>query len=100
MGKNASGSVSSSAGLTVTGEIAHSVVLSWTASNSPVSGYNAYRTSVSGGPYTLLNSRLISPTRYTDPTAQSGYFYCFVTTAVDSLGDESAYSDEAVSSVP
>jgi hypothetical protein len=38
----------------------HAVSLSWTASTSTVAGYNVYRGGQSGGPYTLLNSALLS----------------------------------------
>jgi hypothetical protein len=95
------GSVSGSTTLTVTAQISHSVDLSWTASTSPDTvGYNAYRSLVSGGPYSKLNSSLIASTSYTDPTVQSGYTYYYVTTAVDSQGAESAYSNESVATVP
>ena len=80
---------------------AHSVFLSWDASTSQdVIGYNAYRGTNSGGPYTKLNSGLIATTSYTDHTVQSGYTYYYVTTAVDSQGLESAYSNQAVATVP
>ena len=83
--------------LTVTAQVA----LSWTASTSPgVAGYNAYRSTVSGGPYTLLNSSLIATTSYNDVMVQSGYTYYYVTTAVDSQGLESVYSNEAAATVP
>ena len=79
----------------------HSVFLSWDASSSQdVIGYNAYRSTVSGGPYTKLNSSLISSTSYSDQTVQSGYTYYYVTTAVDSQGLESVYSNQAVATVP
>lgn len=47
---------------------AHNVVdLSWTASVTPnIAGYNMYRSKVSGGPYTKINSTLISGTTFTD----------------------------------
>ena len=78
-----------------------SVFLSWNPSTSQdVIGYNAYRSTVSGGPYTELNSTLITTTNYTDQTVQSGYTYYYVTTAVNSLGLESAYSNEAAATVP
>ena len=48
----------------------------------------------------MLNSGLISATNYTDQTVQSGVTYYYVTTAVDSLGVESIYSNEAAASVP
>ena len=83
--------------LTVTAE----VLLSWTASGSPgIAGYNAYRSPTSGGPYTKLNSSLISPTNYNDLMVQSGYTYYYVTTAVDNQGEESTYSNESSATVP
>jgi len=92
---------SGSTGLTVTAQIPHAVDLSWVASNSPaVAGYNAYRSTVSGGPYTKLNSSLIANTSYTDQMVQSGHTYYYVASAVDSQGLESIYSNEAVVSVP
>jgi uncharacterized protein YjdB len=95
-----SGSITGSTTLTVT-QLIRSVALAWTGSiSSGISGYNAYRATVSGGPYTLVNSGLIANTSYIDQTVQSGVTYYYVTTAVDSLGDESAYSNEAVASVP
>ena len=83
--------------LTVTAQ----TTLSWTASSSPgIAGYNAYRSTVSGGLYTALNSSLISTTSYTDQTVQSGNTYYYATTAVNSQGLERAYSNEAVATVP
>ncbi len=83
--------------LTVTAE----VLLSWTASESPgIAGYNAYRSPTSGGPYTKLNSSLISPTNYNDLMVQSGYTYYYVTTAVNNQGEESTYSNESSATVP
>jgi len=77
------------------------VALSWTASTSPgVIGYNAYRSTTSGGPYTKLNSSLISTTSYVDLAVQDGYTYYYVTTAVNSQGQESVYSNQAVATVP
>ena len=40
--------------------------LSWTASTSTVSGYNIYRSTTSGGPYTRVNASLVVGTLYTD----------------------------------
>ena len=77
------------------------VALSWAASTSPgVIGYNAYRSMTSGGPYTKLNSSLISTTNYTDQPVQSGPTYYYVTTAVNSQGQESVYSNQAAATVP
>lgn len=78
-----------------------SIFLSWDASTSPgVIGYNAYRGTTSGGPYTKLNASLISNTSYSDQTVLSGHTYYYVTTAVNSLGLESVYSNQAVSTLP
>jgi fibronectin type 3 domain-containing protein len=87
--------------LTVTLTVVAQVSLSWTASISPgIAGYNAYRSTSSGGPYTKLNSSLISNTNYADQTVQSGFTYYYVTTAVNSQGQESVYSNEASATVP
>jgi uncharacterized repeat protein (TIGR03803 family) len=77
------------------------VLLSWTASTSPgVIGYNAYRSITSGGPYSEINSSLITTTTYNDQNVQSGLTYFYVTTAVNSQGMESAYSNQASATVP
>jgi hypothetical protein len=80
--------------------VQHSVALSWNASTSPVSGYNVYRSTVSGSQYTKVNSSLVSGLAYTDTTVVSGITYYYVTTAVDSSGSESAYSNEVSAPVP
>jgi Abnormal spindle-like microcephaly-assoc'd, ASPM-SPD-2-Hydin len=80
--------------------VQHSVALSWTASTSTVSGYNVYRGTASGGPYTKINSSLVATLSYTDSTVQSSTTYYYVTTAVDSSGGESVYSNEVPASIP
>jgi len=79
----------------------HSVALSWnTSTSSNVAGYNVYRGTVSGGPYTRINSALDTTPFSTDTTAQSGQTYYYVTTAVDSSGMESGYSNQVQAVVP
>jgi len=78
----------------------HTATVSWTASTSAVSGYNAYRGTVSGGPYTKLNGSLISVLTYADSSVLSGQTYFFVTTAVDGSGNESVFSNEAQAVIP
>lgn len=80
--------------------VQHSVTLSWSASTSSVQGYNIYRSTVSGGPYTKLNSSLQPSTTYTDSTVQSSTTYFYVATAVDSSSNESGFSNETSAAVP
>jgi fibronectin type 3 domain-containing protein len=77
----------------------HTVSLTWTASTSAVS-YNMYRGTVSGGPYTMINSSPDTTTAYTDSTVASGTTYYYVATAVDASGNESGYSNQATAVVP
>src|SRR5213080_169168 len=78
----------------------HSEALTWNASTSAVAGYNVYRSTVSGGSYTRINSSLVASASYTDSTVQSGTTYFYVTTAVDSSGMESVYSNEVPATIP
>src|SRR5208283_5476847 len=99
--KATSGSINGSASLTATVSETSSVGLTWTASTSSgIAGYNAYRSTTTGGPYTMLNSGLIATISYSDQTVQSGVTYYYVTTAVNAQGIESAYSNEAVATAP
>ncbi len=77
----------------------HRVDLSWNGTSTVV-GYNVYRGSQSGGPYTKINSALDANTTYTDSSVQAGQTYYYVTTAVDSSGAESSYSNQIQASVP
>lgn len=77
----------------------HSVALSWSDS-SVVAGYNIYRGGTVGGPYTKINSALDATPTYTDTTVQAGQIYYYVTTAVDSTGIESGYSNEVQAVIP
>jgi len=80
---------------------AHSVTLTWTASTSPnIAGYNIYKASVSGGPYAKINSTPINALTFIDTGVQAGQPYDYVVTAVDTNGNESAYSSQAQTSVP
>jgi len=59
-----------------------------------------YRGTVSGGPYLKINSALDTSMSYSDSTVQSGQTYYYVTTAVDSTGVESSYSNQVQVVVP
>ncbi|TAM83909.1 MAG: hypothetical protein EPN47_03610 [Acidobacteria bacterium] len=78
----------------------HTVGLSWSDSSPTASGYNVYRSSTSGGPYTRLNSNLLSGRSFSDNNVQAGHMYFYVTTAVNSSNTESAYSNQAQAAVP
>jgi hypothetical protein len=80
--------------------VKHSVALSWTQSGSNIAGFNVYRATVTGGPYTRLNSSTISGTNFTDSNVQPGTTYFYVTSAVSSTGSESKYSNQALATVP
>ena len=76
------------------------VDLSWGASTSSVAGYNVYRSATSGGPYTKINSSLVTRTKYTDSNVQAGQTYYYVTTAVSFSDIESRYSNQTKAAIP
>jgi fibronectin type 3 domain-containing protein len=79
----------------------HSVSLGWNTSTSVgVVGYSIYRGTVSGGPYTRINSALDAMPFDTDSTVQGGQTYYYVVTAVDSAGAESSYSSQVQTVIP
>ena len=78
----------------------HNVSLSWNPSTSVVSGYNVYRGTQSGGPYSRLNTSLLSNTAFNDTKVNSGGNYFYVSTAVDSSNNESSFSNEATAAIP
>jgi len=77
----------------------HSVGLSWDPATAVV-GYNVYRGSQAGGPYSKINPVLDSSTTFTDSSVQSGQNYYYVTTSVDSTGAQSSYSNEIQVVIP
>jgi HYDIN/CFA65/VesB family protein/centrosomal CEP192-like protein/ASPM-SPD-2-Hydin domain-containing protein len=78
----------------------HSVTLAWNASTSTVVGYNVYRGTQSGGPYSVISSGPDSSTSYTDNVVQAGQTYYYVVTAVDGSGNESVNSNQAQAVIP
>lgn len=79
--------------------VLRTVTLNWRASTSAnVTGYHIYRSTTSGGPYTKVNSAMISTLNYTD-TVKPGHTYYYVATAVGNNG-ESAYSNQTLAAVP
>jgi Fibronectin type 3 domain-containing protein len=77
----------------------HSVDLSWNTSTGAV-GYNVYRGTVSGGPYSKINSALNATAVFVDNTVVSGQTYYYVATAVDGSSNESGYSNQVQAVIP
>ena len=82
------------------GGVLHTVDLSWQPSASQVAGYNLYRGTHSGGPYTRLNSSLLDGTNFTDGSVASGATYFYVAKSVDGNSRESSPSNEAKVEIP
>ena len=80
--------------------VSYSTSLSWTASTSSVTGYNVYRGTTSGGPYTKLTASVDSNTSYADNGVQAGLTYYYVVTSVNSSGAESPYSNQVSATIP
>lgn len=80
--------------------VTHSVTVNLVPNSSNVTGYNVYRSSVSNGPYTKLNSPLVTSTTYTDTAVVANQTYFYVGTAVDSAGNETAYSTQVSTTIP
>jgi hypothetical protein len=78
----------------------HTVGLTWAPSKSTVIGYNVYRGTATGGPYTKMNGSAIVTTSFSDSTVKSGSTYYYVTTAVNSSGSESVKSNEVRTAIP
>jgi hypothetical protein len=96
-----SGANQTAINFTAVSSIPHSVTLNWVASTSSnVTGSNIYRATTSGGPYTKISSSPGNATSYVDSVVQSGLTYYYVVTAVDSSGNESAYSNQAQAVIP
>ena len=87
------------------------VHLKWNEGDSPlytagddsrihIAGYNVYRSRVPGGPYRKINPKLDHKTFFKDYGVTQGRRYYYVTTAVNSRGRESRYSNEANVDIP
>ncbi|MCQ9205401.1 MAG: hypothetical protein NG737_03720, partial [Omnitrophica bacterium] len=76
------------------------VILQWDeVTGDNMAGYNIYRSQTQAGPYSKINSGLITANSYTDNTVSNGTQYYYVVTAVDIYSLESEYSNE-VSTIP
>jgi hypothetical protein len=86
--------------LSGTGAASHYVTLNWTPSSSSVSGYDVYRGTQKGGPYTKITSSLVPGSTYNDATVQSGLSYYYVVASVASSGTQSVFSSEVSATIP
>jgi P pilus assembly chaperone PapD len=80
--------------------VSHTVSLSWTPSSSTYSGFNVYRGTTSGGPYTRVDTSMISTSSYVDTSVAGGQTYFYVATELDSTGMESSYSSQVSAIIP
>ena len=78
----------------------HTVTLNWSAAVAGVTGFNAYSSPVSGGPYVKMTSNPLTSATYIDNSVQTGRTYYYVVTAVNASSQESGYSSEVSSIVP
>jgi fibronectin type 3 domain-containing protein len=60
-----------------------------------------YRSTTNGSGYAKINTGgLVTGVTYVDSTVQNSTTYYYVATAVDSSGNESAYSNQATAVIP
>jgi hypothetical protein len=72
------------------------VSLSWDANSEiDLAGYNVYRGTTTGGPYSKINSSLVIGAAYVDGGLTNGTPYYYVVRAVDTSTNESGMSNEA-----
>ncbi len=99
-----SGASVSGVNFTANAVVTHTVALTWNASTTlTVTGYNVYRSTVSGTGYVKLTPSPLplAPLSFTDTSVLiNGTTYFYVTTAVDVTGVESNFSNEATAAIP
>jgi hypothetical protein len=81
-------------------QTSYNVYLSWDAGGGNPVGYNVFRGNAQGGPYQQINAALDASTNYTDYTVVAGTAYYYVTTAVNTQGQESTYSSPVEAVIP
>lgn len=86
--------------LTIDQESNHSAALTWQAGAKKIMGYNVYRSTTSGGPYSQINASMLSTNKYTDTSVEGGTTYYYVATEINNQGDESTYSAQATAVIP
>jgi hypothetical protein len=79
----------------------HTVTVTWNASTtSGLAGYNVYRGTVSGGPYSRITATPTTALQFTDSGVTAGQTYFYVVTALGGNGVESVTSNEMKVTVP
>jgi len=72
------------------------VDLDWDDNTEPdLDGYDVFRATTTGGPYSQLNGSPVGSSAYTDASASNGTTYYYVVQAVDTSGNSSGDSNEA-----
>ncbi len=88
-------------GVNFTAQQMHTVALAWIASTTTtVTSYNVYRSTTNGSGYVKINPNPVILFAYTDANVVNGATYFYVTTAVDSNGLESGFSNQATAVIP
>ena len=83
------------------GATVHNVGLTWGASTTTGVNYNVYRGTISGGPYTKLNTTPLTGLAFSDTTGTGGTKYFYVETSICTaacpagISGESDFSNEA-----
>src|ERR1035438_10231380 len=82
----------------------HSVGLTWGASAAgtyPIAGYNVYRApSTAPTQYVQINTALLTTLSFTDGAVSNSATYYYAVTAVDTQGNQSAYSTAGATTLP
>jgi len=86
--------------LTIQQAAGHVADLNWQAGAGQIVGYNLYRSTTQGGPYSQVNGSLLAGNNFSDSDVTNGTSYYYVATEVDSQGQESGYSSEVVAQIP
>ena len=72
------------------------VALDWNDNAEPdLAGYNVYRSTTPGGPYSQVNGPLVTVSNYTDTGLSNGTTYYYVVRAENDSAEESGNSNEA-----
>jgi len=78
----------------------HGANLTWIASSAKITGYNIYRSDLSGSGYSKLNPSPVKELSYLDSSVEAGKTYYYVVKAVDEKGLESAPTNETFAKIP